>query len=73
MSKKEAALRVFRACSGTVVHVSKDGERTLCGREIDSIWTEMHPEAWQRSWKKCPRCKAYADRIDLRGEQSKLD
>lgn len=72
MSKTEA-LRVFKAFSGKVHHASLDGERTLCGKWIDSIWIELQPEVWQNSWKECPRCKAHADKIDLRGEQAKLD
>ncbi len=61
--------------NGRLVHISKDGERTLCGRACKDWWVEDAPTDWAGHKSDCPQCGTPADfRVarDERDEASRV-
>ncbi|OYD16980.1 hypothetical protein CH330_01540 [candidate division WOR-3 bacterium JGI_Cruoil_03_51_56] len=62
-------MRYFKPFGGffqVKAHASKDGKKTLCGRDIDSSWEEL--EDW-KMWFSCKKCFAKSLKVMERGKQ----
>lgn len=52
-------------------HATKDGEKTLCGKNITSIWAAVSEKDFKHD-RPCKECKHALTRILRRGKQLKI-